>query len=265
MNRRDAILGALAVAAGRAHLARADEHAPTIFAAASLTEVLQDLVNTRMAGGGPRFRLSFAASSTLARQIEAGAGADVFFSADEEWMNYLAERKLIRAGSRRIIATNELVVVAPSDSTVRLTHAAELALAPGDDLNKAFLAALGTGRLAVADTTTVPAGRYAKAALTKFGLWSQLEAKLASAENVRAALAFVSRGETSLGIVYRTDAQAEPRVRVVGVFPPDSHPPIVYPAALTNDASPEAAQFLDFVGGPEGRAAFARFGFGVPR
>jgi molybdate transport system substrate-binding protein len=225
-----------------------------VYAAASLTNALQDVVRDYEAAGGGKVKFSFAASSLLARQIEAGADADVFFSADSEWMDYLAERKLIRTATRRDVLSNRLVLIAPAGSTVALTIAPGLALA----------AALGDSRLAVADPDTVPAGKYAKAALTALGVWPSVADKLARAENVRAALAYVARGEAALGIVYATDAKAELKVRVVDTFPADTHPAIVYPAALTASADgSEAKAFLAYIVSDKAAAVFKRYGFSV--
>jgi len=250
-----ACLTALLALAGGAAAAPARGAPATIlvFAAASLTEALEEVDGSFTAANHVAVKASYAASSVLAKQIEAGAHADVFFSADREWMDYLDERGLLRQGSRRDVLGNTLVLVAPGDSRV------QLAIAPGF----ALASALGGGRLAMADPDSVPAGRYGKAALTKLGVWDTVAARVASAENVRAALAYVARGETPLGIVYGTDAAAEPRVRVVAVFPADSHPAIVYPAALTATATPEAARYLAFLSGPEARQIFARHGFVV--
>ncbi len=172
-------------------------------------------------------------------------------------MDYLETKGLIAAGTRRIVATNTLVLIAPAASKI------DVALTPGVDL----AGALGAGRLAVADVKAVPAGKYAKAALETLRAWANVEKKLAQAENVRAALALVSRGEAPLGIVYGSDAQADASVRVVATFPADTHPPIVYPAAVTNGAaSVEAArEFLSLLTSPEGRAVFAAHGFGLPQ
>jgi len=226
----------------------------TVFAAASLTDVLQEIGEDFRADTGITIRFSFAASSALARQIESGAPADVFVSADLEWMNYLQERSLIDAASRRNVAGNELVLIAPQSSELKLE------IAPGFPL----LEALGDGRLATGDPASVPAGRYARAALTSLGVWSQVESRLVPAENVRAALAYVSRGEVPLGIVYRTDARVDPRVQVVDAFPSGSHPPIVYPAAAVGRGLPMAAQFLEFLVGERARAIFAKHGFSMP-
>jgi molybdate transport system substrate-binding protein len=196
-------------------------------------------------------RTSFAASSVLAKQIEAGAPADVFLSADPEWMDYLEKRGLLKAGTREDLLMNRLVLIAPSDSRVHLT------LAPHADLT----AALGGGRLATGDPDSVPVGRYAQAALKWLGAWESVAPRLVRAENVRAALEYVARGEATLGIVYGTDALAEKRVRVVDVFPADSHPPIIYHVALTSEARQEAAALEAFFEGEAAREIFARHGF----
>ena len=222
-----------------------------VFGAASLTDVINELHEVFTKESGIPLKTSFAASSTLARQIESGARADVFFPADEEWMDYLQSRQLIRAESRRDVVSNRLVLIAPADSSIQVQ------ISSGPELAKV----LGRGRLATGDPDSVPAGKYAKAALMNLGAWDAVEKRLVRAENVRSALAFVARGEVPLGIVYLTDARIEKKVRVVGVFPPDSHPPIVYPIALTSVASPEAAQFIRFVTGPAARAIFAKYGF----
>ena len=231
--------------------AKREPVAITVFAAASLTNVLEELAADYTKQTGTSVTLSFAASSALARQIEAGARVDAFISADQEWMDYLAARQLIEPASRRDVAGNALVLVAPADSMVAL------AIGPGFPLAQA----LGGGRLAVADPATVPAGRYAQAALTKLGVWVRVAGRLANADNVRAALAFVARGEAPLGIVYATDAKIEKKVRVVGVFPAGSHAPIAYPAAVPVGGQAAGATFLDFLASPAGQAVFARYGF----
>jgi molybdate transport system substrate-binding protein len=223
-----------------------------VFAAASLTDALDDLGGAYTERTHVGVKSSLAASSALAKQIEAGAPADVFFSADLEWMDYLEQRKLLRPGSRRDVVTNRLVLIAPADSKVSIK------IAPGFDL----AGALGQqGRLATGDPDSVPVGKYAHAALEKLGVWDRVSGRLVPAENVRAALAYVARGEAPLGIVYQTDAQAEKRVRIVDVFPEDSHPPIRYPIALTNRASPEAAQFVEFIMSDAGRNILRKYGF----
>lgn len=222
-----------------------------VFAAASLTNVLGELSGEWQKKSDVSVKLSFAASSALARQIEAGGAADVFVSADQEWMDYLAARGLITTASRRDLVGNALVLVAPAESTL------ELAIAPGFRLAEA----LGDGRLAIADPDTVPAGRYARAALTKLGVWDSVSQRLARAENVRSALTYVSRGECPLGIVYTTDAQIEPKVRVVTTFPDNTHAPITYPAAATASAGPHAAAFLLFLSGASAAPVWKKYGF----
>jgi molybdate transport system substrate-binding protein len=196
-------------------------------------------------------RTSFAASSVLAKQIEAGAPADLFLSADTEWMDYLDERHLMRPGTRQNLLGNELVLIAPAGSAVQLT------LGPGVDL----AAALAGGRLATGDPDSVPVGRYAQEALMRFGVWEKIAPRLIRAENVRAALEYVARGEATLGIVYRTDALAEKRVRVVDAFPASSHAPIVYPVELTAHATAAAAAFEAFLESDAARQIFVRYGF----
>lgn len=232
----------------------AQERGPLVLAAASMQEALTDAADRWAALRHPRPVLSFAASSALARQVEAGARADLFVSADEEWMDYLHTRNLLRAGSRARLTENRLVLVAPADSRVNLR------IAPGFALART----LGSGRLAMADPVSVPAGRYGKAALEKLGVWQAVAARIAPAENVRAALALVERGAAPLGIVYVTDARASSKVRVVGVFPASSHPPITYPVALLKaSTNSEAEGFRRFLISAKGRAILARHGFGT--
>ncbi len=223
----------------------------TVFAAASLTNVLQELGTEYTKETGNTVGFSFAATSMLARQIETGAHADVFFSADQEWMEYLDQRGLVQKASRRNLLGNRLALVAPADSALQLKV----------EPNFKLLVALKGGRLATGDPDSVPVGRYARSALTSLGVWNDLAERLVRADNVRTALAFVARGEAPLGIVYLTDAKAEPRVRIVDLFPTNSHFPISYPIALTNGASAQAAAFIEFLRGPAGTAAFEKFGF----
>ena len=222
-----------------------------VFAAASLTDVLQELGDGFTKQTSLPVKFSFAASSALARQIENGAPADVFCSADLEWMDYLQTKALIQIPSRHAVVGNRLVLVAPADSKIELKIAADFPLA----------AALGKDRLATGDPASVPVGRYAREALTKLGVWDVVESRLVRADNVRSALAFVDRGEVALGIVYATDALIDKKVRVVDVFPEDTHAPITYPIALTMTARPEAGKFLDYIRGPSGDAAFKKYGF----
>jgi molybdate transport system substrate-binding protein len=224
-----------------------------VYAAASLQTALDELTPAIERAANVRLRISCAASSTLARQIEAGAPAGLMISADLEWMDYLAARQLVRADSRVNLLGNALVLIAPAGEPVPLR------IAPGFPLARH----LGTGRLAVADPASVPAGRYARAALTSLGAWESVSGRLAPAANVRAALAFVSRGEAPLGIVYRTDALADAGVVIVDVFPEDSHPPVVYPAALTRAAPEAAARVLAFLSGDEAATVLTKLGFTV--
>ena len=225
----------------------------TVFAAASLTDALRELGGQWAARGNPAPRFSFAASSALARQIEQGAPADVYVSADSDWMSYLAERKLIVAASRRDLLTNRLALIAPADSRTAIRIGKGMPLAK----------ALGSGRLALAGPD-VPAGKYAKASLTALGVWDGVSGKLAQAENVRTALQYVARGESPLGIVYDTDAKVEPRVRIVGLFPDATHPRIVYPAAVVAASkNPDAVKFLTYMSSPAAAAIFQKYGFKV--
>jgi molybdate transport system substrate-binding protein len=233
---------------------RAADAPPTelvVFGAASLTNVLQDIGKDYKRETGQEVSFSFAASSVLARQIEAGTRADVFVSADEEWMDYLQSRTLIDPKTRHDIVMNRLVLIAPAASDIKLKIAPHFALA----------AALGKGRLATGDPGSVPVGRYARAALTNLGVWSEVSGHLVPAEDVRSALAFVARGEAPLGIVYETDALIEKRVRVVDTFPEDSHAPITYPVALMATAKAGAGRFVAYMKSPAGRAVFAHYGF----
>ncbi|HZT05238.1 MAG TPA: molybdate ABC transporter substrate-binding protein [Steroidobacteraceae bacterium] len=222
-----------------------------VFAAASLANVLGDLDEAFTARTGIRVTSSLAASSMLAKQVEAGAPADVYFSADLQWMSYLQERGLLRPGSRHDVVGNSLVLIAPAASALRVS------IAPGFDLSRL----LGGGHLAVADPDSVPAGIYAREALQKLGAWDSVVPHLVRAENVRAALAYVARGDAPLGIVYRTDALVQKGVRIVGVFPASSHSPIVYPVALTRGASNAAARYLAFIVSADARPVFRKWGF----
>ncbi|HXD44856.1 MAG TPA: molybdate ABC transporter substrate-binding protein [Pseudolabrys sp.] len=226
----------------------------TVFAAASLKNALDDVDAAFTKASGVRITASYEASSGLARQIEAGAPADVFISADLRWMDYAAERKLIAPATRTNLLGNKLVLIAPKES--KLDH---VAIGQGFDI--ARLA--GDGRIAVADVKAVPAGLYAKAALEKLGAWTAAEPKLAQAENVRATLAFVARGETPLGIVYATDARVEPKVKIVGAFPDGSYPPVTYPVAATASAKDKAAvtRYLAFLHSAAAKAIFEKYGF----
>jgi molybdate transport system substrate-binding protein len=224
----------------------------TVFAAASLTNVMQEVGAAYVEAGGMAPRFSFAASSVLARQIEAGARADVFFPADQEWMDYLASRGLIRNETRRDVLGNRLVLIAPAGSTteLRIAHGFPLASVLGED-----------GRLATGDPDFVPVGKYARSALTTLGVWGDVADRLVRAENVRVALAYVARGEAPLGIVYATDARAEPKVRVVDDFPADTHLPITYPVAATKIAGARAMAFISFILSERATALFRLSGF----
>lgn len=232
--------------------ASAAERVLTVFAAASLSDVLQQIGDAYTADTGNPVRLSFAASSALARQIQSGAPADVFVSADQEWMDFLQMRGLLKPGTRSDIVGNTLVLIAPADSKLTLKIAPAFALA----------AALGkSGKLATGDPAAVPVGKYARAALTHLGVWDSVAGRVVAGDNVRTALNFVARGEAPLGIVYGTDAASEPRIRVLDVFPADSHAPITYPAAATVDAGPNAAAFLQYLHGTRATALFRKAGF----
>lgn len=227
---------------------------PTVFAAASLKNALDDAAARWSAAGHAAPKLSYAASNVLEQQIAQGAPADLFFSADVDWMEAARKADLIQADTRVDLLANAIVLVAPRGA------ATPIDIRPGFDL----ASTLKGGRLAMGNVDAVPAGKYGKAALQTLGAWDGVKDHLAQAESVRAALAFVARGETPFGIVYATDAVAEPKVAVVGTFPPDSHPSIVYPVALTKAATnPDAAAFLAFLRGPEARPAFEKQGFKV--
>ena len=232
--------------------AQAQDKTVTVFAAASMKNAIDDINAAFTKATGVKVVASLAASSALAKQIEQGAPADVFASADLEWMDYVEQKKLIKDGSRVNLLGNKLVLIAPKDSKID-----NVTIGPGFDIAKLA----GDGRIAVADVRAVPAGKYAKAALEKLGGWAAAEPKLASAENVRAALALVGRGEAPLGIVYETDAKVEKNVKIVGYFPEDSHPPITYPVALTANAKPEAAQYLAFLRSGVAKTVFETYGF----
>lgn len=237
--------------------ARAVAQTPiTVFAAASLRGALDEAsaAYAKDTGTAPA-RISYAASSVLAKQIEQGAPADVFVSADSDWMDYLAGNGLIKAGGRADLFTNHLALVAPKDSTI------QLAIRPGFPL----AAALGGGRLAMAGPD-VPAGRYGQASLTALGVWAQVKDRTARGENVRATLQFVARGEAPLGIVYDTDAKAEPAVKILGLFPDASHPRIVYPGAVVAaSTAPGATRFLTWLKGAKAAAIFRKHGFATLR
>ncbi len=225
----------------------------TVFAAASLKNALDDVNADFAKATGVKVTASYAATSALTKQIEQGAPADIFVSADLQWMDYAVEHKLVTPATRVNLLGNRLVLIAPKDSKIDRV-----------DIGKGFdIAGLaGSGRIAVADVKAVPAGRYAQAALVSLGAWAAAEPKLAQAENVRGALAYVARGETPLGIVYETDAKIEPGVKIVGVFPESSHPSVTYPIALVAASeNAQAARYLDFVQTRAAKAIFEKYGF----
>src|ERR1700761_974207 len=223
----------------------------TVFGAASLADALKEISANYEKQSGKQVAVSLAASSALARQIEASGGADVFISADLDWMDYLDNKGLIQHDTRENLLGNRLVLVAGKDVNTTITIGQHFDL----------LSALKGGRLAMADPDSVPAGKYGRTALISLGAWNGVVSPVVNAENVRVALAYVSRGEAPLGIVYETDAKADPGVKVVGVFPENSHQPILYPAALVKDAKPEAPTFLAFLASPAARAVFEKDGF----
>ncbi|HYW63818.1 MAG TPA: molybdate ABC transporter substrate-binding protein [Bradyrhizobium sp.] len=232
--------------------ARAADKTLTVFAAASMKNALDEADAAYTAKTGVRIVASFAASSVLANQIGQGAPADVFVSADTDWMDYAVAKKAIDARTRTNLLGNSIVLIAPKDSDVHT-----VTIGPGFDLAKLA----GNGRVATGDVNAVPVGKYAKAALEKLGAWRAAEPKFAFAENVRAALLLVSRGEAALGIVYSTDAKIEPGVKIIGAFPADSHPAIAYPVAATTGAKPDAADYLAFLRSQAAKAIFERYGF----
>jgi molybdate transport system substrate-binding protein len=243
-------LGLWAVASG----ASAQSGSVVVFAAASLKNALDDINAAWSREAGRKAVISYAATNALAKQIEAGAPVDIFFSADLEWMDYAASKKLIRPETRVHLLGNTLVLIAPKDSAVQVS------VQPGLDL----AGPLGSGRLAMANVEAVPAGKYGKAALEKLGAWNAVKDKVAQAESVRAALLLVSRAEAPLGIVYRTDAVSDPNVKILGTFPDGSHEPIVYPVALTVDSNkPDAQAFLDYLRSGKARGLFEAQGFTV--
>jgi molybdate transport system substrate-binding protein len=226
----------------------------TVFAAASVSEALDDAARQFTRINGVPVVASYAASSALAKQIENGAPADIFISADLDWMNYLEARSLLRTATRTNLLRNRLVLIAPAESR------AQVEVTAGFPLVKM----LNGGRLAMADPDSVPAGKYAKAALEHLGIWNDLKNKLALAENVRGALNFVARREAPLGIVYQSDALAEKKVRVVAEFPAGTHPPIVYPVAvLASSKHAAASAFVNYLKSVEARAIFEKYGFSM--
>src|SRR5260221_3270710 len=232
--------------------AAAEDKPLTVFAAASMKNALDDIDAAYAAKTGVKITVSYAASSTLAKQIEQGAPADIFVSADTDWMDYATAKKTINEPTRVNLLGNSIVLIAPKDSkidTVTIGAAFDLAKLAGD------------GKIATGDVKAVPVGKYAKAALEKLGAWATAEPKFAMADSVRAALTLVARGEALLGIVYATDAKVEPGVKIVGTFPADSHPAIIYPVAATTTAGAEAADYLAFLRSSAAKTIFEKYGF----
>src|SRR6202049_2451131 len=254
---RMSILAALAATIAIAAVpfaAQAQDKSITVFAAASMKNALDDVDAAFTKQSGIKVVASYDASSALMKQIEGGAPADVFVSADLKWMDYGSQKKLIKDDTRVNLLGNTLVLIAPKDSKID-----KVTIAPGFDLAKLA----GDGRIATGDVKAVPVGIYAQAALEKLGVWSSAEPKMAMTANVRAALVLVARGEAPLGIVYSTDAKVEPGVKVVGVFPDDSHDPIIYPVAATVGAKPEATRYLAFLRSQAAKTIFESYGFVV--
>src|ERR1700716_693331 len=253
MHRLSAYVVALSILCGSSYSpALAQDNSLTVFAAASMKNALDDIDASYTAKTGVKIVASYAASSALAKQIEQGAPADIFVSADTDWMNYATARKAINAPTRVNLLGNRIVLIAPKDSKID-----NLAIGQGFDLAKLA----GDGRIATGDVKAVPVGKYAKAALEKLGAWQAAEPKFAMAESVRAALTLVARGEAALGIVYSTDAKVEPGVRIVGTFPADSHPPIIYPVAATATAKAETADYLSFLRSSAAKTILEKYGF----
>jgi molybdate transport system substrate-binding protein len=251
--RRHFLFGLLATSLALSVLpALAQDKSITVFAAASMKNALDDINAAFLKATGVKVVASYAASSALAKQLEQGAPADVFASADLEWMDYSSQKKTIKDDTRVNLLGNKLVLIAPRDSKIDT-----VTIGSGFDLAKL----IGDGRITTGEVTSVPVGKYAKGALEKLGIWASVEKKFAMADNVRAALALVARGEAVLGIVYETDAKVEPGVRIVGAFPADSHPAIVYPVAATATAKPEANAYLAFLRSQTAKAVFEQYGF----
>jgi molybdate transport system substrate-binding protein len=253
MHRLAGLFAAFVILCGSAYSpTAAEDKTLTVFAAASMKNALDDIDLAFAAKTGVKVNASYAASSALAKQIEQGAPADIFVSADTDWMDYAIGKKSINEPTRVNLLGNSIVLIAPKDSKID-----NVAIGPGFDLSKLA----GDGKIATGDVKAVPVGKYAKAALEKLGAWQAAEPKFAMAESVRAALTLVARGEAVLGIVYSTDAKVEPGVKIVGTFPPDSHPPIIYPVAATATAKPEAAAYLDFLRSQAAKTLLEKYGF----
>ena len=251
--RRYALLILLICLSGSVRAAQAASPRLLVFAASSLTNVLDEIGSAYTVESGQQVTFSYGASSTLARQLESGAKADVFFSADTDWMDYVQSRGLIQAASRNNLLGNQLVLVAPADSDIQLRIKPGFALA----------AALGKSRLATGDPDSVPVGKYARSALINLGVWNEVANQLVRADNVRTALAFVAKGEAPLGIVYATDALIDKQVRIVDTFPDNTHVPVVYPVALITQANEGAARFVKYLRSATAQASFRKYGFTV--
>src|SRR5471030_1575887 len=253
MHRLAGLFAALAILFGSIHSpAQAQDKSLTVFAAASMKNALDDIDAAYTAKTGVKIVASYAASSALAKQIEQGAPADVFVSADTDWMDYATAKTTINEPTRVNLLGNRLVLIAPKDSKID-----NVAIGSGFDLAKL----IGDGKIATADVKSVPVGKYARASLEKLGAWTAAEPKFAMTENVRAALALVARGEAVLGIVYATDAKVEPGVKIVGTFPTDSHPAIIYPVAATSTAKAETADYLAFLRSSAAKTILEKYGF----
>jgi molybdate transport system substrate-binding protein len=253
MNRLVKILFAFTIVCGIAPPpASAEEKGLTVFAAASMKNALDECDAAYTARTGVKVVASYAASSVLAKQIDQGAPADVFLSADTDWMDYATKQKTIKTETRTNLLGNSIVLIAPKDSSID-----KVTIASGFDLAKLA----GSGRIATGDVNSVPVGKYAKAALEKLGAWDAAAPKFAMAESVRAALTLVARGEAVLGIVYATDAKVEPEVKIVGAFPADSHPAIIYPVAATTSAGAGAGDYLAFLHSQAAKNIFEKYGF----
>jgi molybdate transport system substrate-binding protein len=252
MSRLSAAISAFVLLLAAFSPASAEDKTITVFAAASMKNALDDIDAAYTTKTGVKITASYAASSALAKQIEQGAPADVFVSADIDWMDYATAKKTINEPTRVNLLGNSIVLIAPKDSKID-----NVTIAQGFDLAKLA----GDGKIATGDVKSVPVGKYAKAALEKLGAWQAAEPKFAMAESVRAALALVARGEAVLGIVYSTDAKVEPGVKIVGTFPADSHPPIIYPVAATATAKPDAGGYLAFLRTSAAKTIFEKYGF----
>jgi molybdate transport system substrate-binding protein len=253
MHRLSGIFATLVILLAAAHApAAAEDKTITVFAAASMKNALDDIDAAYTAKTGVKIIVSYAASSALAKQIEQGAPADVFVSADTDWMDYATAKKNINEPTRVNLLGNSIVLIAPKDSKI-----GNVTIGQGFDLAKLA----GDGKIATGDVKAVPVGKYAKAALEKLGAWQAAEPKFAMADSVRAALTLVARGEATLGIVYSTDAKVEPGVKIVGTFPSDSHPAIIYPVAATTTAKTETADYLAFLRSSAAKAILEKYGF----